>query len=49
LRPVTGIKADLGAAVEAYERATKLDPRNTKLLNHYHEVQRRMSQEMKMR
>jgi TPR repeat protein len=46
---IAGIKADLGAAVEAYGRATKFDPRNTKLLNHYHEVQRRMSQEMKMR
>lgn len=45
---ISGIKADLGAAVEAYERATKLDPRNTKLLNHSHEVQRRMAQQMKI-
>jgi TPR repeat protein len=46
---IVGVKADLLEAVRAYERATKLDPKNTQLLNHYHNVQRRLSVEVKMR
>ncbi len=46
---IAGVKTDLDAAVEAFKRATELDPRNTKLLEHYHELTRRMSMEMKMR
>ncbi len=44
---VPGIAQDLGAAVDAFKRATELDPQNAQLRNHYNEVHRRMAQAMK--